>query len=43
MSHFLADMEVFSGVTVSQEGSQIDKKTKAEEGTIQSNIKALLR
>ncbi|GET01157.1 serine/threonine-protein kinase SMG1 isoform X2 [Rhizophagus clarus] len=42
MSHFLTDMEVFSGVTVSQEGSQIDKKTKAEEETIQSNIKALL-
>lgn len=43
MSHFLADMEVFSGVTVSQERPQIDKKTKAEEETIQSNIKALLR
>lgn len=42
MSHFLADMEVFTGVTVSQEGPQIDKKT-AEEETIQSNIKALLR
>ncbi|GBC43817.2 serine/threonine-protein kinase SMG1 isoform X3 [Rhizophagus irregularis DAOM 181602=DAOM 197198] len=41
MSHFLADMEVFTGVTVSQEGPQIDKKT-AEEETIQSNIKALL-
>lgn len=43
MSQFLADMEVFSGVTVSHEGPQIDKKTKTEDEAIPSNIKALLR
>ncbi|CAI2173764.1 5161_t:CDS:10 [Funneliformis geosporum] len=41
MNHFLADMEVLSGVTVSQEGPQIDKQTKSE-GETMPNLKALL-
>ncbi|CAG8478500.1 7348_t:CDS:10 [Funneliformis caledonium] len=41
MNHFLADMEVLSGVTVSQEGPQIDKQSKTE-GETMPNLKALL-
>ncbi|KAF0561158.1 Serine/threonine-protein kinase SMG1 [Gigaspora margarita] len=42
LSHFLADMEVLSGVTVSQEGPQIDDRTRSESEAMPSNLKALL-
>ncbi|CAG8560727.1 5738_t:CDS:10, partial [Ambispora gerdemannii] len=42
LSHFLADMEVVAGITVSQAGPQIDQKTNTDVDGVPSNLKGLL-
>ncbi|CAG8553655.1 2074_t:CDS:10, partial [Ambispora leptoticha] len=42
LSHFLADMEVVAGITVSQDGPQIDQKTHTDVDGVPSNLKGLL-